>query len=153
MEVGTVMSFDLGDRMDAGFHLLRVKHADLVIELMTKFDRAALVILARSLPVHTVAFHTVCRPAMPAKTAFDRARFDAWLNNERSAKFRDLAVYCAAAAQDTASKILNEVVALSEQKMAKLNALQDLLNRTEGADSPLLLAAMKGNAKVPVDGA
>lgn len=152
MNAGSIDSSRMTEfgRMDAKFLLLAESHRPLYEELMATLSREEICELAKSLPFDPDAAEAVYRAMRNNKGP---VFFFAWVEQVKTlksllpSKHRDVAVYCCAAAQMAASKILEEVLELSRQKEKKLQGLKDLLTFVKEKQCHLLSEVMKKGSK------
>jgi len=166
MNHGVVSHADVakfGGRFDARYLLMCKEHEALYDELVAQLTKEELCDLAQRLP-YNQQIADVLRPR--GVVANHQSSFMRWLLGEpaesgsyMSATWRPprpplpgqpkrvLAVYCAAAAQYTASIMLERVLALSQQKKLILDDLLALMNFGAGKDLVRLREAMKRGGK------
>lgn len=148
---GTVQKFG---RLDAPFALLAEYHRPVAEELLEKLTLEELVQFAKDLPYDHEAAAAVC---LGRRWTY-RSNFEKWLDRQLKAKnpnrvTTDVAVYCAAAAQCAASKILEEMLEITKQKLAKAQQLRALLDGAKAKGLKKTFEAMKhGGKKEDVDG-
>jgi hypothetical protein len=128
------------NRWDAPFVCLAKEHEPLASELAASFSLEELAALAAALPFDQKAACTVSRSDHIDRTDFLK-RLTTGGKNPRG-KVTDAAVYCAAAAQWAASKILEQVLELRKQERAILASLREVLD-TSGKRSKLLVDAIQ----------
>ena len=145
MKYGSITSEQLakfGGRIDAGFHLLANDHMPVVDELLERLNTEELKQLAVALHYHEeAAKRVVCGSTLPRH----QEEFARWVQARH--RPTDLAVYCAAAANQAASKVLEEVLELRKQELAKLEGLKALLQNALSKKLVKTHAAMKDGYK------
>ena len=148
MKSATINSSELGHRWDARYHLLHQRHKAAAEELFEKYTLEELVELAKQLPYNKEA--AVC--ILNWTNRFSQAQFEEWLEAKlpaqqiRSveARRREIAVYCAAAAQGAASVVLEEILEERKKQLGKIRDLKTLLARVKERGCEALHKAIKG---------
>ena len=138
--------------MPIKFKALAEAHRPVIAELTGgKFTRIELASLAVRLPFDPAAWGAL-KPTVEGASVL---AFRRWLEFPGTSA-GEIAVYVAAAAHATASKILLEVEALRIQERTRLEELRALLGLAIDRDTPTLLDAMKygyaPEAEGPTDG-
>lgn len=131
-------------RWDAQYHVLLAEHKELAEDLHATLTEDELIQLVADLPFNQEAANIVwSRQTDISRNAFlEELRAKRRANSDRVRK-RWLAAYCAAAAQGTVARVLEEVLELSKQKEAKLLHLKTVLGLAKDKGLPRLTAALK----------
>ena len=129
-------------------HFLRLEHRDLFDEVMQNLTRIEIIELARRLPFDLDTAKAVL-DSKPGwfKSHCDQSHFNRWLDAVNSltspapSKYASVAIYVCAASQYALSKVLEEVLALSTQRLKLIQSVTQLLADTK--QCPLLHRAIK----------